>query len=144
MPMIYPLFKKFIDKSRDASSRRTKDESKGYRLDSNPGHSRANMSKMGGTQKGSDKDEAWDSTDAIVIGSAATAAASDDASRSLPDSDKSLHHAHMKSSGPAAGMPGRGHSPRDKSRDQIMVTTEYTVSVDPEANKPPGGKSRAW
>jgi hypothetical protein len=146
--MVYPMFKKFIDRSRNASSRRTGlEDSHGYRLESRPEH----KSKGGLSQSAAaDKTNVWDSKEHIVVNS------DDGYPASLPESDSVPATTQSGASRPGSkrGVPdleaqsrnSRSWAPRDRS-EQIFVTKEYTVSVDRNAEQQSGAQgsmARAW
>ena len=153
MPMVYPLLKRFIDKSRSATSRRTGMEgSHSYQLDSHPGHSRVGGSKGGITASQTANDAAWDSKEHIIA-SSENKSGSDGYEASLPDSDKTMPLPLQGTAQPGgvetqSSLKARHHgrTSRGEVNDQIVVTTEYTVSVVPEQGQGPGGSSkfRAW
>lgn len=146
MPMVYPLVKKFIDKSRNTGSRPT--GSRSYQLDSHPGHSRSAGAKGGITTSRPANNAAWDSKEHIMT-SSENKSASDGYEASLPDSDRTLP---LQGAAQPGARPSslkarhQGKAPREEVGDQIVVTTEYTVSVAPEQGQVPAGsnRARAW
>jgi hypothetical protein len=154
MPMVYPMLKRFIDKSRNASTRRTgTQESHGYRLES---QNRADRSKTGMTSSTApaNRNEPWDSKERIVVGS------DDGYPSSLPESDSNIAQIPgdgAMSTGSGGASSGETHTRRSsvgweqgkgrsERNEQIVVTTEYTVQVDQHRGQQTGavGQARAW
>ena len=146
MPLIYPLFKRFIEKgvSMASGERKTKSgltDSNGYRLDS---YSRsAKRTKRSNIEPGLDTimgpDEAkWGSQENIVTKTTDKGTSSGDEGFPARDSDDAGRGARMipntTTAVQGADAPGRGKSRKwGASGRDITVTTEYSVSVDDEA-----------
>lgn len=124
MPMIYPMFRKFIEKGRSLSRSKgtSQGDSRGYKLGSLPGR----VGTIGGRQKpafSAPSDTLWDSKEHIVAGKEDRPASGDEeASLDLPK-----HHAVGVSF--AEGSSMQGEPSRATGGDhRILVTTEYTVT----------------
>ncbi|KAI1477703.1 hypothetical protein F4774DRAFT_189112 [Daldinia eschscholtzii] len=123
MPMVYPMFRRFIEKGLSASRSKVTSEgdSRGYKLSSLPGRAAA----VGRNQKPSasePNDTAWDSEEHIMSGRGqGHSIVDEDGSSNL-----SKHHA-IGAAFDESGLSGRAPKPTDGSH-QIMVTTEYTVT----------------
>ncbi|XXG93815.1 hypothetical protein Hte_000064 [Hypoxylon texense] len=133
MPMVYPLFRKFIEKTGSTLTRSktaNQGDSKGYKLGSTPGRSE----HTGRRQKPSasvPNDTTWGSKENIVVEQQRTLTGSSD------DNDTSLelpkHQAGIVSFAEGEA-PGRMRSPGPN--DGIVVTTEYTVTeIAPQGSR---------
>ncbi|MBE3047002.1 hypothetical protein IMZ48_31645 [Candidatus Bathyarchaeota archaeon] len=157
MPMIYPLFKRFIEKgvSMASGERGTKSgltDSNGYRLDSY--NRSAKRTKRSNIEPGLDTimgpDETkWGSQEHIVTKTTDKGTSSGDENFSTRDSDDARRGTRRGAeAGPyaevmipntstavhGADAPGRGNSRKwGASGRDITVTTEYSVSVDDDA-----------
>ncbi|KAK6948123.1 hypothetical protein Daesc_009887 [Daldinia eschscholtzii] len=123
MPMVYPIFRRFIEKGLSASRSKVTSEgdSRGYKLSSLPGRAAA----VGRNQKPSApeaNDTAWDSEEHIMSGRGQGHSIGDEDG----SSNLSKHHA-IGAAFHESGSSGRAPKPTDGSH-QIMVTTEYTVT----------------
>ncbi len=122
MPMVYPLFRKFIEKAGSTITRSqttSQGDSKGYKLGSIPGR----CEQMVRRQKPSasiPNDTTWGSKENIVVEREQTLSVSDDTSLELPK-----HQAGVVSF-VEGDAPGRSRSAGPN--DRIVVTTEYTVT----------------
>ncbi|KAI0385732.1 hypothetical protein F5Y04DRAFT_291184 [Hypomontagnella monticulosa] len=124
MPMVYPMFRKFIEKGRSMSRSKgtSQGDSRGYKLGSLPGR----VATIGGRQKpafSAPSDTLWDSKEHIVAGQENRAASGDEeASLDLPKQDAvGISFAEASDMpGESSGAAGNGH--------QILVTKEYTVT----------------
>ncbi|KAF4969170.1 hypothetical protein FSARC_3546 [Fusarium sarcochroum] len=143
LPMVYPLIKKFVEKSVTSSKGGSRTpglgDSQGYRLESyknkNTSRSRPDEVDL--------NDTAWGSKDHIVTTDGQVSGGDD---ISLPGSDKTQtqHHKYqnsrdgMKPTNIAEAVGGHAPSHRNTWRQaagtgDIVVTTEYAVQVDQEA-----------
>ncbi|KPM44195.1 hypothetical protein AK830_g2318 [Neonectria ditissima] len=152
MPMVYPLVKRFIEKSVSSSKGGSRTpglgDSHGYRLKSfkNEGSSRPRADERDLVET------AWGSKDHIVTAENSDKLSGDDAS--LPGSDKAAtvgvnanqgafnnsYVPRMKAVTTAEAVGGNLTGQRNTWRqgagygDQIVVTSEYAVQVDEETN----------
>ncbi|ORY71421.1 uncharacterized protein BCR38DRAFT_492574 [Pseudomassariella vexata] len=129
MPMVYPLVKKYIDKTRSSSrSKGTGTDSRGYRLNSYPRRGTAPrkhpLSIPAETTWESDSKEHI-VADKVHISSGETS--------SLEQQTTKSHHRDIMSGNNEKSMPrsskeqNRSKSRRRTIENQIIVTTEYTI-----------------
>ncbi|KAI1773934.1 hypothetical protein F4818DRAFT_442689 [Hypoxylon cercidicola] len=124
MPMVYPLFRKFIEKAGSATRSKNASQaegSRGYRLSSIPGRRQKPSASV-------PNDTTWGSKDNIVTEREQTLSVSDDTSIELPQ-----HQAAVISFADG-DVPGRSRS--TGPNDRIIVTKEYTVTeVAPQGSR---------
>lgn len=129
MPMVYPLFRKFIEKAGSVTRSKgaSQGDSKGYKLGSVPGRGEP-MVRRQKPSASIPNDTAWGSKENIIVEREQTLAGSDDASMELP----------KHQTGVVSFAQGRTPS-RSTSKgpdDRIVVTTEYTVTeAAPQGSK---------
>ncbi|KAF6831647.1 integral membrane protein pth11-like protein [Colletotrichum musicola] len=134
MPMVYPLFKSVIDKSRSLSTNKASalGDSQGYRLGSYPGKQqpRSNpLSVPGETTYGSNEHiVGGDASEKGAVSLSGGEEASSIASDKQPTSPYLPHHvngAEVVADGKRASARPRN---QHEERNQIVVTTEYCIS----------------
>ncbi|KAI1390336.1 uncharacterized protein F4822DRAFT_401579 [Hypoxylon trugodes] len=120
MPMIHPLFKKFIDKSRSLSRSKgtSQGESRGYKLGSIPG--RELTGKRSKPSYSIPNETTWGSKEHIV--------SERDHGGASSGKDTSLDLPKHQTSGASRGEKVSKRPSKDDNR--ILVTTEYTVTED--------------
>ncbi|RFN49049.1 integral membrane protein pth11-like protein [Fusarium flagelliforme] len=147
LPMVYPLFKKLVERTVSASKSGTNNaglgDSQGYKLESykNKVHSR---SRPDDTELG---DTVWGSKDHIVANDGQVSL--DDASVESGNKGQRGSHANMRSENVAQAVGGQ---PADHQHawgvgagaGEIVVTKEYVVQVDEEAAKPTTSYSKRF
>ncbi|KAI1759234.1 hypothetical protein GGR53DRAFT_166490 [Hypoxylon sp. FL1150] len=122
MPMVYPLFRKFIEKAGSATRSKgaSQGDSKGYKLGSVPG--RDTLVRRQQPSAAVPNDTAWGSKENIIEREQTRAGSDDASSLELPK-----HQAGVVTFAPSRG-PSRSTS--RGPQDRIVVTTEYTVTED--------------
>ncbi|WYZ46661.1 hypothetical protein EsH8_IX_000886 [Colletotrichum jinshuiense] len=142
MPMVYPLFKNVIDKSRNASTNKSgaMGDSQGYRLGSYPGKQGPRSHPLS-----IPNETTWGSNEHIVTDVEKTTSGGDETSIS---SDKQPQSPYLPQGTNIAEVASdnnrRSMRPRRQQNEpnhkNIVVTTEYTISRgDNDPNKPPNG-----
>ncbi|KAK2007305.1 hypothetical protein LZ32DRAFT_695486 [Colletotrichum eremochloae] len=135
MPMLYPLFKGVIDKSRNASTNKkaTLGDSNGYRLGSYPGKKGP---KSGSHPLSIPNETAWGSDEHIVSNKPEKSIGSEEAS--IGSSDKQSQSPQLyQSTNTAQIASGTNHINRNSKtgrhdgvgHNHITVTKEYTIST---------------
>ncbi|KAF3809638.1 hypothetical protein GCG54_00012925 [Colletotrichum gloeosporioides] len=126
MPMVYPLFKTVIDKSRNASTNKSgaMGDSQGYRLGSYPGKKGPSSHPL------SIPDETkWGSKEHIVANSAEKGASSGGEEASI-DSGKQPSSPYLPHTDAEVAADSGNNAMRSRKHEQnkIVVTTEYKIS----------------
>ncbi|KAL2878316.1 hypothetical protein SGCOL_006285 [Colletotrichum sp. CLE4] len=147
MPMVYPLFKSVIDKSRNASTNKSgaMGDSQGYRLGSYPGKQGPRshpLSIPNETTWGSDEHIVSSSVEKNIAGGEEASIGSTDKPQSpyLPQGSNIAEVAAEPVNSNRQSMRARRHQP-DVDPNKIVVTTEYTISrATPEPYGPRMGR----
>ncbi|KAI2776516.1 hypothetical protein F4815DRAFT_341119 [Daldinia loculata] len=123
MPMVYPIFRRFIEKGLSASRSRatSQGDTRGYKLSSMPGRA-ASTGQRQNLSFSEPNDTAWDSEEHIIVDRGQGGSISrEEGSLNLPK------HQTIGITFDESGTPGGSATATDESH-QIMVTTEYTVT----------------
>ncbi|KAJ0297656.1 hypothetical protein COL5a_004809 [Colletotrichum fioriniae] len=147
MPMVYPLFKSVIDKSRNASTNKSgaMGDSQGYRLGSYPGKPGPRshpLSIPNETTWGSDEHIVSSSVEKNIAGGEEASIGSTDKPQSpyLPQGSNIAEVAAEPINSNRQSMRARRHQP-DVDPNKIVVTTEYTISrATPDPHGPRMGR----
>ncbi|EXF83056.1 hypothetical protein CFIO01_06228 [Colletotrichum fioriniae PJ7] len=147
MPMVYPLFKSVIDKSRNASTNKSgaMGDSQGYRLGSYPGKQGPRshpLSIPNETTWGSDEHIVSSSVEKNIAGGEEASIGSTDKPQSpyLPQGSNIAEVAAEPINSNRQSMRARRHQP-DVDPNKIVVTTEYTISrATPDPHGPRIGR----
>ncbi|KAI3554275.1 hypothetical protein CABS01_00960 [Colletotrichum abscissum] len=147
MPMVYPLFKSVIDKSRNASTNKSgaMGDSQGYRLGSYPGKQGPRshpLSIPNETTWGSDEHIVSSSVEKNTAGGEEASIGSTDKPQSpyLPQGSNIAEVAAEPVNSNRQSMRARRHQP-DVDPNKIVVTTEYTISrATPDPQGPRMGR----
>ncbi|KAI0850376.1 hypothetical protein F5Y00DRAFT_260674 [Daldinia vernicosa] len=123
MPMVYPIFRRFIEKGLSASRSRatSQGDTRGYKLSSLPGRA-ASTGRRQNLSFSEPNDTAWDSEEHII--------ADRGQGRSIGREEGSINlpkHQTIGITFDESGIPGGSAAAADESH-QIMVTKEYTVT----------------
>ncbi|KAF3056020.1 hypothetical protein GL218_06872 [Daldinia childiae] len=123
MPMVYPIFRRFIEKGLSASRSRatSQGDTRGYKLNSMPGRT-ASAAQRQNLSASEPNDTAWDSKEHIIADRRQGSSEScDEGSLNLPK------HQTIGITFDGSGIPGGSGRAADEGH-QIMVTKEYTVT----------------